>query len=1412
MSTVGSNGITVVDGRDLADATYAPDALAPIEVTRPLVVNQGLVALTRAAVAWVTRRPLVTPAAPPRPLVRVGIDSAATVAMYVPEGVAAANGWTGLLLAPQEQATDNPGDAGIFKQGTRGNRSHMAADIRTARTRAKACLAAAQSSMPDFSAVLSPQSSIVNVWRYGPGAIAIDFMIGAAAPTFRNLYTCTVSAENATLREAYVPAGGFYRPIGARAKISRVSDSSLCISLDLRHAHVRATFMRVIVAWDLSLAGSRRQCLLAMRAPSALPAPGAGAVYAGGTVVGNGAHPAAAGMAYGFCRASAPSTVAAVSPEGYPVFVAASGTKSALYGEGASFVLDVANIEVEVDDYALLLTVVPVGDWAGVSDARSVMRVEVDVGNGWTTAAAYSFSALPVHKQSYPSQVGAGEHAATTGALAVNKYQFGQLTPMLVVAPPAPAVHVTYPSSSLYVTGHSLPAVAIQPSHAAPAAIVQPAPHVAQLLPENLQVYRPCVMPAPAPQYAGSPLVVMPRAADSGEPSRVTRASLDKAATEDTGAVAAIQGMITPLGSFAAMADAEYRLYVPIASTARRMRVRVTAARPWALRAAQLWAAARRSVVTVASATDMPETDPFDIMAEPAAQAGNLPLRTDAVVAPVTTVSDVYTLAENRDTSTFYGRLSTTNRLQIDGISNTLFIQKDYAPLLPGETVRTLTRDDIYSPAGSVAFTMPASHSGRRVTHLEIEIHCAAADGKEEFNRENAAPEYAGMIRIDGTINGVPFVVRFPMTHHTAGWGVTRGAQELLTEIPGATTKGTRLGSWAGGAGLTAQMIGVSLPIAEGDSVAFTLSTTMASSYPHEIVLVEAYAVAVDDGSPVPATSSEEPEPEPESEEPPTVVEPEESSTAEPEIVPVVKARTRRNWPDAWYVELLDGLPGTEWNNVVSDVSDSNDTHMVPAVAGTSLKLHLEDMPAHTQATIGIEFFVRGAWLGNDAAVPPGMDGYASTLGARMISGVVPTDIWRATVATVVGATQTFPYRDDSRARLIAGYGADEMGALWQDEANGVFTAEISVPHVGDTLDLEIYAANVPDGGAWGVSRVYVAPSTIYSVNEAFDAAPYPQPLIPESEIPALVLGRKLLGAGFKSDLVFVNRALPLELAVDAFNEVRAVRFPVFGDAEDVARFWSEAESDFESSPARAFDLRSLRVGYAGPDKYPAALNPMAVMLGHAMGGNLLIVKLTPGTLELPVSLLNDVRKRLPLSCGLLVHVEMSVESSNVMDDVDDIEVADVVDADSTHAWTGDATARVAVESPAACAVYVGDAAQAGVDVSVALDGGVESAPFLWWEHVDAPFVRVAKDPSAGWLTVTVWPAHVNGILTRVYLDGADMAQVVVPEGGTVQREAGALVLRCADADALTAPLEFVMKWSNRTVTIAESAVVAGYI
>lgn len=454
-----ANTELVVESDQVTLAQHKPDAVSPIESKLSLTPNANLVSLTKAAAMWAARvRPQATTAPTRDPAITFSVDTPMATKFYTPDTVSSTprttygNGmrtvdekvWKTLVVAPSTMRTDYAGDVAPFSTGIRGNKSHLPSDTFTARSLAVDALRQTGARSSDFTEYIVQDSAVINIWRFGPGAFAVDVLIPEFTPRFNSVLNIGIKSEEATLREAYIPRGGFYRPGGSVVKLDKVSDEEINVTLDFRRADPRHAFIRIIVVWELTLVGQRVQCLAALRARNPQPAPQIGAVLAGGAVVGNAPYPIASGLSYSFATVSIPSAGCAISPEGYPVIVPVSGdNRTSLFGENNSLTIDVKDVQIKPNEYLLTITPIIVGNWRGESDSKSKLVVEMSVGDTWTPIATYSFSNDTEYTQSFPATYGSGINRAGTESGAYNKYQFSNKTKSDVSVEFVPPVKAT---------------------------------------------------------------------------------------------------------------------------------------------------------------------------------------------------------------------------------------------------------------------------------------------------------------------------------------------------------------------------------------------------------------------------------------------------------------------------------------------------------------------------------------------------------------------------------------------------------------------------------------------------------------------------------------------------------------------------------------------------------------------------------------------------------------------------------------------------------------------------------------------------------------------------------------------------------------------------------------------------------
>lgn len=1518
---------------------HAPSAATPVEITEELGVSRQLLALTQEAAVWASRAPRQSSPAV-HPDVEFSVHSDSDITLYTPDGTSPTLFWKSPLLSPPGYASDYPGDAGGFTRGVRGIHSALPVGTEEARLAAIAGMSAANPLAPDFSAKLTPDSAVVNIWRFGPGAFAVDICVGAETQDFNRELGFNIRVTHpANLHDAYVPAGGFYRPIGGKVTLRRVSNSEIAVGLDLRRAELRNTFLRVIVAWELAVTGDNpQQCLVAMKAPRALAAPPEGAVLAGGSVVGNRAYPISSALNYGFCNFAATGVAAATSPEGHGVLVGEHRGNSALFGDGSGCVLSVSDLQVEAEAYTVMLNFIAVGDWRGNSDPRSVLKLEANIdGSTWVPIADYSFSNDKELTQSYPATAGKGEYAAMTARGRINRYQFGDATPMLTTLPS----FKTRPVAVIPVSEYA---------------------------------------PVTKARDVQEDVVIPDRGTEDAQALLYRQFGIDVRGVELPDAYA------PPV--FTALPDTEYRLSIPVRTNAKAFSIRLSASKAWALSSVQLWSEVSRINVPVAGSNDT---------AGGIDDNGGDELRTETTVIPPApellqkfhlipeAVRRLYLDGEGgpwdaEDIITSGGGLNTPHSWR-DKDSEDRFVHWDqtlafsvtsgsqrvlrlnFVPTVQWPEVegdRNISR--LYfttmEKLGAIGLralytylTERLAAALQRVAPTRADTRLNTNTARSSFDRMLVYDVFAAIAYYEAVAAGRPTIQDAPgylsddIPHRDEllpvdlmrAWGdrtshadsdirsLEHGVGIRLPTV--ATVKGYRGSSvdWQGtpftyyrptniGVVSSEDSVdpGVELPDHDMDGgvlaynarlvscgKGYTLSDspdgmtlrfvagiqgtaggrpfTVRLEFTHTPVLnaqsgkpdmVSCY-VAVDEGSgwhtvgprytvgqhvywpcsfEIPMGDSDDveltftqedsdglsfgtrsaygellkyeiPEIRPVDDSPPPPAVP-------PDAPVAIITGSRRPWPEARYTSGLEGVPGSEWSlpdgaegqDVPVMTTDSTDRCMGP-FGNQVLTLTLKDIPKHTQLVVGLEFFVMGPWEGSSAAEP-------HILQVHCVRGVVRDKLWDASVATVPSSKQTYPNRAYTAAVNAGGTDADARGTLYHDVPSAVYVAEFSVAHTEDSVVLEIGAKNLPDDCTWGLARTYVKPSFNYRVNEAFDAARFPAPLISPRDIPAIVVGRSWLGDGFESDLVFVNARLPVTLYTDGSNEVRRLRFPVFGTPADVDRFWQQAEARFSSSPARVFDLRADRVGFATPDDYPKTLNPMAVMLGHVMGGNLLILKLSAYGDSIPVSVFNDLRRRLPVSCGLLLHTEIGVQTESTVVP-GDITVFDAVFAEDNVPVVGNPYLRLWGPETGEVALRTADgtALDAGTWISLQTgetkgSGDFGGAPedfvpatrgFQWWQHSDTPMIIAYRGLTPGQLTISVWPAMRREVTAYVLLGNADLLGIRVPDGGVADIENGVLRLTVT-RDALTELKDFVIRWAVRTSGVSEEPVVAGYM
>jgi hypothetical protein len=1372
-------------------AAYNPEASQPIEVDAPLGVSPTLRRLTGEAAAWAARVQRATPDTRDLPVISFDVNGTVFPTVHTPDGISASGVWRRKVLS------EYPGTVSPFWSSIRDIHSHLAVDTKEARTVAVAALNGKPlppktgAEYSAFSRSLKADTCAVNIWQAGPGLFAIDFMYGAANRK-RGVCSCTIEGTNMDIKEAYAPAGGFHRPIGTTVDLRRTDDGQVVIEVDNSASYSRALFLRVYVRWEIDISGNMSQCLAVIQPPVSSPAPAAGNVNLGAMVVGNKGYDVNRAIGSNFCNVTMPGSTCAKSPEGYAVVVAGSSEKSLLYKESKARI-HVTNTQFTATGYTLIARIAVVGsDWAGEIDPKSGIALGIEVDGTRTDVAAYSFSMIPNKKQSYPAKRGDGLNMPVAGSTAINKYQIS-------------AEHIgvnTYKARHLSATDAEYVITVPFYSAAAEFDIVLEAGQYWLL--NSAYIWAHGVEITAVPAKAADPADAAAQPPGSGVSPQPAQPAAQASSTLNN-------TMLSTTKLLSGVSKSDVATALPLPYSDRIIAEQYTLA-PKNKTTLQPHRRFNSNDYVIAGRFSEYISSDWVLHDKPNGSG----MTHDEYYKAIAAVGDKYlnSLMPLPGIGTFRVpdvRMPTgRDDLQL-GVARLTFGIVDSDPrwydgwfhdLPPGisqsmvfERIKRLASDKaknkyqlhvkVYSgtnPPELLRWLEYDTNLGKTKTDIPNYV-LGAVDIKTSFlNTYLTSPHFDGRYWIN---------VELPVS---PGDLVEYSLVNLLKEVPIPHPSG------AGGAPYPPDEWGV---VPAGKTYRLSAVNSAGVSFiTKKIDVVPPPELPV---VPVPVPVPD-PEPEPDPIPPPTVLPPE----------PIV--RQVKPWVDAWYTEVLDGPAGVEWEHPETAATDRLNNYIVPA-AGTAIKLKLVDIPKHTQLEIGFELVLRGKWLGHGGSVAPhGIKVYN-------ISGVSRTLAYDTSLATVqrdgsIDIQQSFPLQVRDSRLYVGTSGAEDVSTEWIDGYSATYIIKFDLKHSDDTLSLEIVADDnigVDTQRTWGISRAYVDYVNLVAVDDSFNAGP---PLLgfPTYEVmPGIVLGRRMLGPGYTSSLLFPNLTLPVALTTGTDGAVDAFRFPVYGNAADVARFWAHAEADYDTSPAKLFDRRTVRRTRGTPNVYPTELNPMRVLLSHAFAGNLLIATIPDMPADTPIGAFTEFRKHLPITCGLLFHSEIAVESafdSQYYTAASSIDVFGVVDADSHTKMTAQPLMQVAVTTTPGVTLYgPDDVDYPGGMIELNLDFSTPDAGFSWWGNLDTEWVQVLRaygiedDQSTRRVLVIAWLLR-----ETVLWFNAKNAQVRVAavSGDAVIGTDSYAVTATVSGHALTSPYVFDIRWTVNTTTIVESAVETG--
>lgn len=494
------------------------------------------------------------------------------------------------------------------------------------------------------------------------------------------------------------------------------------------------------------------------------------------------------------------------------------------------------------------------------------------------------------------------------------------------------------------------------------------------------------------------------------------------------------------------------------------------------------------------------------------------------------------------------------------------------------------------------------------------------------------------------------------------------------------------------------------------------------------------------------------------------------------------------------------------------------------------VRFALADLPPHTHLDIMFDLFILGEWTGNT-------DDHRLVVSSEQ--GYDRHVLLDATFSnfncTTVAHAQSYP---DARGANNPGYtGAAEIDTL--SRPSSIYRIHARIPHTIDTLTLVFEGRNLGADVVWGIAKLVVDAETLMDV----DTAGCPTPVRTDTEVdtdlsafPGIILDRRHLHADIRGSLYFVNRdtAVTVSTADDGHT---LLQFPVHGSAEDVATFWrlvDEAGRRDGRTLAQAMDRRvGVQTTQPTAEHLPTTLNPMRVLLAHALGGGVILARVAGhAALRLPPAALRALPRAVSPNTVLILQTEIERESRGGVGSNTAIDALDVIAVEDALRATLNTSLRVdnTLESTLSDAgeavgptVYY-DLHSAGMDEQTAEeaeDGTTRTSDpvaaatlWPWWDHSGSPFVFVQRGPTPYRLSLLIWPPDdpterhtlslwlYRGCITRVYADDPALTVEAVLEDR--------VVLSFSGDSTLTRPIELGIAWVERRCSVRSGAITVG--
>jgi hypothetical protein len=159
---------------------------------------------------------------------------------------------------------------------------------------------------------------------------------------------------------------------------------------------------------------------------------------------------------------------------------------------------------------------------------------------------------------------------------------------------------------------------------------------------------------------------------------------------------------------------------------------------------------------------------------------------------------------------------------------------------------------------------------------------------------------------------------------------------------------------------------------------------------------------------------------------------------------------------------------GSEWSNSSTDVTPSGGRRFLGQFTNDTVRLTLDNLPAHTQAVLSFDLFILKTWDGNDNVFGP------DHWGLRVVGGNTLLD---TTFSQYDSLKQAYPdwYPGGNHPAHTGAAEINTLGYTFRD-GDSVYNLSFAFPHSGSSLAFEFWGSGLQsmDDESWGLDNVSV--------------------------------------------------------------------------------------------------------------------------------------------------------------------------------------------------------------------------------------------------------------------------------------------------------------------------------------------------